>query len=221
MRRIDLKKWPRRRLFELFRSMQFPHFSLTSELDVTRLLAFAKQRELRSYRLALYLVCRAANETPALRLRLENRELIEHESVGIAPTVLGKETLNFVVAPYHKSPARFLAVFGRREAAVRRRKTLNLEGDEQTGTACIYVSCLPWRNFTSITNPLACAEDSIPRITWSAYTPRADRTVMSVSLQCHHALVDGLDVEHFLERLQSLADSPDKVFRTLPPAKKR
>ena len=216
MKQIDLSVWNRREIYKIFRAMQFPHFSVSSELDVTALLAFAGEHNLSSYGLVLYLVCRAANEVPAFRLRLHGETVVEHETLSIAPTTAWKEGLfNFVVAPYHKDPAQFLKIYSELDARVKAMDHLNLEDDANTGDACVYTSCVPWFHITGGTNPLHSADDAIPRVVWGKYIKREGRTIMGVALQCHHAVADGRDVAVFLEKMQTLADAAPQTFASL------
>ncbi|NLO91470.1 MAG: hypothetical protein GX410_05705 [Elusimicrobia bacterium] len=216
MKKLDIASWDRRDIYKVFRGMGVPHFSISTELDVTALLAFADRKKLPTYPLALYIMCRAANEVRAFRLRLRGEEVVEHESLHIAPTVPWKNGLfNFVTAPYHEDPERFISAYREAEARSRAMDALNLEDDAAVGDAALYTSCVPWFHLAAASNPVFSAEDSIPRVVWGKYVRRGRRSVMGVSVQCHHALVDGRDVALFLQKAQELADGAAAVFAPL------
>ena len=66
----------------------------------------------------------------------------------------------------------------------------------------IYHSTIPWIRFTSFTNAIGHAGDSIPRLVFGRSTEEAGRWRMPVSVEVHHALVDGLDVARFFDRFE-------------------
>jgi chloramphenicol O-acetyltransferase type A len=66
---------------------------------------------------------------------------------------------------------------------------------------------LPWLRFTSFTNALPGGDDSIPRIVFGRCVRDRRRMKMPVAVEVHHALVDGLDVARFFERLAIHVDS--------------
>ena len=66
-----------------------------------------------------------------------------------------------------------------------------------------YLSCLPWLDYTSLDNALPSANDCIPRVSWGKIVPKGDGFDMAMTLQVHHALVDGLQVGQFFEATQT------------------
>jgi chloramphenicol O-acetyltransferase type A len=71
-----------------------------------------------------------------------------------------------------------------------------------------YMSCLPWVDFTAMTNPVDGPDDCVPRVTWGKFVPHSGAWRLSVSVQVHHALVDGLHLGRFYETLQSRLTLP-------------
>nr|HRC84111.1 CatA-like O-acetyltransferase [Thermoanaerobaculia bacterium] len=71
----------------------------------------------------------------------------------------------------------------------------------------IHYSVLPWVAFTSFAharkhNP----GDSVPKIVFGRHQDRAGRRLLPVSVEVHHALVDGLHVGRFFARFQHYLD---------------
>ena len=54
---------------------------------------------------------------------------------------------------------------------------------------------------TTNAQPVPQPADSNPRITWGRYFTREQRTLLPVSLLCHHALVDGIHIAAFYREL--------------------
>jgi chloramphenicol O-acetyltransferase type A len=74
----------------------------------------------------------------------------------------------------------------------------------------VYMTCIPWVSFTAINHPGNFhPADSIPRIAWGKYFREGERLMMPLSVQGHHALLDGFHVGRYFESIQRLFDRPD------------
>ena len=68
----------------------------------------------------------------------------------------------------------------------------------------LHYSVLPWISFTSFSHARRHrADDSVPKIVFGRYRGDAGAERMPVSVEVHHALVDGLHVGRFLDRMQA------------------
>ena len=65
----------------------------------------------------------------------------------------------------------------------------------------LFISSLPWVSYTALVQPVPQPADSHPRISWGKYFLQAGRTLLPVSILCHHALVDGLHLAAFYQAL--------------------
>jgi len=76
-------------------------------------------------------------------------------------------------------------------------KPTNNRGNE------IFCSVLPWLHFTSFSHAQKQTEhDSIPRIVIGKYKTILNEIAMPVSVEVHHALVNGLHVGQYFGKLQ-------------------
>jgi chloramphenicol O-acetyltransferase type A len=51
--------------------------------------------------------------------------------------------------------------------------------------------------------------DSVPRFAWGKYRQEGDKIIMPLSVQGHHAVMDGLHAGKFYEEFQRLVNLPD------------
>lgn len=204
---IDLERWKRRQHFELFRRLGQPFFSVTVEVDVTRLRQHCRASGASFYLALIFVLLRAINESEALRLRLRDDGVWLHEQIGVGTTILRPdETFGF--ARFDPSPD--FDAFQRAGAA--------LIADVKSSTCLdalaglddvIYHSTLPWLRFTSFTNALSGA-DSIPRVTFGKCVEEGTVHRMPLAVEVHHALADGIDVARFVDAFQRGLDAfPD------------
>jgi chloramphenicol O-acetyltransferase len=203
IRRIDLEAWPRREAYDLFRGFGFPYFSITAEVDVTELRRIPK--ELRgSFSVALvYVLAHAANDVPEFRQRMRGDEVIEHPVVHPSITVLGEDhRFRFCTLAYSPEVSRFTEEAAARIEAVKQAASLWSEPDRDD---FLFFTAIPWVSFTAFVHPAPIqAPDSVPRIAWGRYVDRGGRVVMPLNVQVHHALIDGVHVGRFYERVQEL-----------------
>ena len=198
---IDLRTWKRRDHYLWFRKYEQPFFSLTVEVDVTATWNASRKPANPSFFLSsLFLMLDAANAVEAFRLRLRPRGVWRHDRLAVGPTIMRRdETFGFV----RLEPANTLEQFaaqGNNAIAATVAKT-GLTSPKKTSDDIIFHSVLPWMRFTSFTNALPGKGDSIPRIVFGRCARERGRMKMPVSVEVHHALVDGLDVARFFERL--------------------
>ena len=54
--------------------------------------------------------------------------------------------------------------------------------------------------------------DSIPRISWGKYFEESGKIKLPLSVQAHHALVDGIHVGQYFNTIQEILDDPVKYL---------
>ena len=203
---IDLETWPRRALFAYYQEIAFPAFNLCVEVDVTALLAWVKQEKASFFASFLYALSRAANLTPAFRLRTRPEGVWQHETVHPSFVHLyADDTYGYCLAPFTPDPVAFAA-------AVRHAQAQPQSLDDRGRDDLIFVSCVPWIRFTGLTHPvdLNPALLSIPRFVFGKYAPNGQGEITApLSIQVHHGLMDGLHVGRFLQTLEAIVAAPE------------
>ncbi len=207
-RRLDLDTWSRRAHFEYYKHHEQPFFNICTEVDVTGLVE-ATTGGLHSFFLAaLYLSLRAVNGVEELRLRIRGDEVVEHDEVHGGSTVLRPDrTFGFGYFAYESDYSSFEAA-GREELErVRASRTLEDQGERDD---LVYFSVLPWISFTSFAHARRCpATESNPRVVFGKRSSALGGAWrMPLSIEVHHALVDGLHVSEFLDTFQTMLSAP-------------
>lgn len=201
MKKIEIETWARRKHFEFFKAFDAPHFNVTANVDVTNLYTYAKESNQSFFKLFLYGAVRAANATPELRYRIRGEEVVEHEVVHPSFTVmLDEDVFNFCAATFYEDLPTFL-----QEVTTRMERAANevVVGDDEPDDL-LYITSVPWVTFTSIMHPTHQQQhDSVPRIAWGKFERQGERLVMPLSVQAHHALVDGVHIGKYYETLQA------------------
>jgi chloramphenicol O-acetyltransferase type A len=207
---LDLHTWPRRSAFDFFRGFDIPGFNICTRLDVTRLKQVVKETGVGSLSLAYHFIAiRLANEIAPFRYRLEGERVRIHPVVHGSTTALrADESFGFATLKHHRDFATF-AVEG--AAAIERasRSDAPFEPAEY-GTATVHLTALPWMHFSSYSNARQWGPlDSIPKIAFGRIDAEGDRLWMPLSVEVHHALMDGLHVGRFVQGFEAALREPD------------
>lgn len=215
---LDFSTWPRRQHFDLFRGYEQPFFNLCAEVDVTRLAELCAAPAGPSFFLAsLFLSLSAANEIEPFRYRLRGERVIVYEVVhGGSTVLLPDETFTFAYFDYGPGFPRFAAAASRVLDEVRQDPGALRPSDERDDL--LHYSVIPWVSFTSFAHARRRRkDDSVPKVVFGKHRGAAgERRKMPVSVEVHHALMDGLHVGRFYERFQALLDEAASALE--PPA---
>lgn len=205
---VDLAAWPRRKHFEFFLAYEQPFFNLCAEVDAAQTRAWCRERGLPFSWACWFLCLEAAQGVEALRMRLRGEQVWVHDRLGVATTVAGpQETFRFC----HVEPAdRFSLFLQNAQAAVAAPEVEGMD-DRPEQDALVHGTTVPWLRFTSVSHAKRTVKhpaDSIPKLALGKATPDGARVWMPVSLEAHHALVDGFHAGRFFELLQAGLDDP-------------
>ena len=211
MRHINLETWPRREHFRVFSALGYPHFSLCANVDLTAFYPVVKQRGI-SFNVAIvYVLSRASNAIPEFRYRIRAGEVVEHEIVHPSTTILtGEDLFSFCTFDYTEDFSLFAARAAEQIAYVKEHRTME---DEPGRDDLLYMTAIPWVSFTSIMHPIDLnPADSVPRFAWGKFFKEDKSLKMPLSVQAHHALVDGIHVGKFYAEVQDYLRHPDFVL---------
>ena len=216
-REVELPDAHARKQFAFFEAMNHPHFGMTARVDVAPLLAFAKTGGHSLNRLCVHAVSSAANAVPAFRRRVRYRDadesrdevrgvgaayVVEHARVhpSYAVTSAASEAFSFCEVGF----AEVWGVFAEAAAAVEEAAQAAPSFEDAPGRDdYLFLSAIPWVHFTGLEHAMHYhPHDSVPRITWGKVLREGARAWLPVSVQAHHAVVDGRAMGAFYEALE-------------------
>ena len=211
MQTIDMQSHPRREHFNVFRAFDQPHFNMCANVDLTRFYPFVKQLDYSFTVAAVYVISRASNAIPEFRQRIRGEEVIEHEIVHPSGTILvDEDRFSFCTFDYYEDFSEFAPRAVEMIAYVKEHLTLK---DEPGRDDLLFMSAIPWVSFTSFIHPLLLSPaDSVPRFAWGKIFEDGTHLKMPLSVQGHHALMDGIHVARYYEKVQDYFDHPDTVL---------
>ncbi len=214
---LDLEHWPRRSAFDFYRTFDIPCFNICTRLDVSRLRRAVKDAGLGSMTLAYHFIAiRLANDIAPFRYRLEGERVRVHEQVHGSTTVLREDdSFGFVTLGHERDFARFCAQ-GAAAIAVARQSGTPFDPDKDEA-ATIHMTTLPWLHFSSYSNARRWGvHDSVPKIAFGRIDAEGEHLWMPLSVEVHHAMMDGLHVGRFVERFEAALMEPHSWLASVP-----
>jgi chloramphenicol O-acetyltransferase type A len=210
MHEIDLDTWRRRQHFDLFRTFDHPHFNMCANVELTAFHERVRGSGVSFTVAFVYVIARAANDIPEFRRRIRSERVVEHDRVNPSLTILVDDDLfSFCTIPYGEDLAGFADRATAMIAHVKEHPTLENEPGRDD---LLYMTALPWVSFTSFTHPMQLhPADSIPRFAWGKYFPEGQGLKIPLSVQGHHALMDGIHLARFYARVEDYLQHPEYV----------
>jgi len=212
MKIISLEGWPRRDHYLFFKEFENPNFSLCADMDISRFLPLIKEKGISFTASIMYLVARVANGIPEFRQRVREEGPVEYEVVHPSATVLSKNDLfTFCTVLYQDD---FLDFTRDAMDEIERVKSEPSLEEKVQNDSMLFMSSIPWVSFTSFMHPMKLMPgDSVPRFAWGKFREEGSKIVMPLSVQGHHALMDGLHLGLFYEEFQRLLDQPELLIK--------
>jgi chloramphenicol O-acetyltransferase type A len=210
MHEVDLATWPRRRHFELFNTFDHPHFNMCANLELTAFRQHVRNSGVSFTVAFVYVIARAANAVREFRLRIRSGKVVEHDTVSPSLTILVDDDLfSFCTIPYCDGFTEFADKATAMMAYVKEHPTLEIDPDRDD---LLFMTALPWVSFTSFTHPMQLhPADSIPRFAWGRFFREGQGQKIPLSVQGHHALMDGIHIGKFYARVEDYLQHPGDV----------
>lgn len=197
--KIDINNWERKKTFDFFSKFTNPYATITSQINVNKIVNYAKEHNLSFYGLMSYIVAKTINELDEYKYILEEDGVYKYDEINVSFTNLTKNNLlNFSrTVKFNEDMDTFLEDF---ELAKREcEENINIPYDNEKNK--IYITCFPWKRIASVENPKN-GIDSNARICWGKYFLDNGEYIIDISIQVNHAFQDGYHLAMFFEKLE-------------------
>ena len=208
---LDLKNWSRLNQYKFFKKYDNPFFNICSMLDVTELVNKTKQSQCSFSTSMLYASIFTANQIEEFKYRLKGDNVVVCDSIYAGSTVLNPDnTFNFCYFDYFPD---FQAFNNNAKIQIDLNKKGQTDFDGRNNDLdIIHYSVIPWISFTSFSHPRNYStNDSIPKIVFGKYHLENGKFMMPISIEVHHALMDGFHLGLYLQSLQRILNKPDFI----------
>ena len=198
----------RQKHFDFFNSMDRPHFNICANVEITGFIHFLKEKNLAFTPSIVYFISRVANEIPEFRYRIRAGSVIEHQFLHPSFSVSTEATdvFSFCLVDYVEN---FNAFVNNALVKMEEMKTQPSFEDEVGRDDYLFLSAIPWVAFTGFEHAMHYSPaDSVPRITWGKYFSQNEKIMMPLSVQAHHAVVDGRHTGKYFQLFEKYMQKP-------------
>jgi chloramphenicol O-acetyltransferase len=194
----------RRDRFDFFDRMESPAVNLCFRLDLPDFRPWCKEQGLAPFHVLLCAVLRSILKVENFRYRVHEGEVIRIERLHPSFTVVNQHfDLNFAQFDWSDDVRSFVANGQAAREAAGSMAALNehyLRMSARDVKDQVFVTCMPWLDFTSIQHPMASlATPDIPSLAWGKFRDGLGGLQLPFSVQAHHGFVDGYHI-HLLAR---------------------
>lgn len=197
---IDIETWARKDKFKYYQKAFYPFYSITTKLDITNLKKYTKNRNISFYETMVWICSKAINQINEFKIRIIDNKPYLYDITNPSFTYLkkGSEEYIYLTMPYKNDLNEFLNDI---KLKVENNNEF-LDGFAEADNL-IYLSCIPWFDYTGITNAHENNFDTIPRFGWGKYFEENGRLMMHFSIEVNHMVIDGVHIAKLLENINS------------------
>lgn len=208
---IDLKTWDRRECFEHFTIRAKSTYSLTVNMDISKLIVFIKKNNYRLYPTFTWIVSQAINNHREFKMGYdENGNIGYYDFINPDYSVLNDKTkiMDTLCTEYSSE---FKSYYNE---MVKDLDNFKVSGQRtQVRPNFFIVSCLPWLSYTSFSASNESGEHFLfPMVTWGKYFEQENKILMPVTLQIHHGVADGYHCSLFYSDIENILKNPEKFL---------
>ncbi|MEX5992843.1 type A chloramphenicol O-acetyltransferase [Providencia vermicola] len=206
--KVNIDEWNRKQHFSFYRQAMPCGFSLTTQLDISTLKSVIVKQGYKLYPVMIYLISKAVNHYTESRMAIKEGELVLWDQVNPAYTVFHQQTETFsqLWTEYNDDWSIFLSHYQQDQLLYKDCLDLMAKPDYPENHFCI--SMIPWVSFEGFNLNVANFTDYFPPIfTMGKYHYSGEKVLLPLSVQVHHATIDGFHMARMVNQIQTLCDN--------------
>jgi chloramphenicol O-acetyltransferase type A len=206
---IDLQTWPRGQMFYYFSKMAPTGYSLTVDLDVTQMRSTLKKVGLKYFPAYLWLVTKMLNRHVEFKVAELDGQLGYYDTLTPLYATFHEDDKNFSLmwTDFNEDFSVFYQHYLKSKERYGENHGVLAQPETPPPANCYTVSCVPWITFSHFAvHSYENKPYYFPSIESGKFYEKDGRTLMPLSITCHHATTDGYHVSCFLTDLQKAMD---------------
>lgn len=213
---IDLQSWNRGQMFYYFSKMAPTGYSLTVNVDVTKLKAVCKENGIKFFPAYLCLVTKNLNRQTEFKVAEKDGVLGFYDTLTPLYAAFHEDdkTISFMWTEYSDDFMTFYERYLENGRLYGENHGVLCQPQTPPPPNAYTVSCLPWVSFSHFS--VTSFENKpyyFPSVEAGKYFTEGGRLLMPLSITCHHATTDGYHVKRFLEDFCRDADNFAEFIR--------
>lgn len=207
---IDFTSWPRGQMYWYFSKMAPTGYSLTVSMDVTVLRRTLKEAGYKFFPAYLWLVTKNLNTQQEFKIAIKDGVLGFYDTLTPLYATFHEDdhTFSLMWTEFTDSFPRFYQAYIRNQEQYGQNHGVLSQPQSPPPENAYTVSSLPWTQFTHFAvHSYENKPYYFPSLESGKFVEMDGRTIMPLSITCHHATTDGYHVTRFLESLQKDMDN--------------
>ena len=196
---INPQETSRAEAFSMWMSSPQPMVTVVKTFDVSHLRKASRKTGVKFNVLLCWCICKAASSIEEFYLLPEPEHLYRYDRLAVNVVVLNdKGGITLCDVPYSEDIRQFNADY----LQVTSQAAKTCQGTSLEDAMIIGTSALPQTELDVIVNQYSGRWNN-PFLAWGKYRKGLFKTTLPISLQFHHAQMDGMHVCRFLDNLQN------------------
>ncbi|NLD20073.1 MAG: chloramphenicol acetyltransferase CAT [Clostridiales bacterium] len=211
---LNLQIWSRGQMFYYFAKMAPTGYSLTVNMDVTKLRVATKERGLKFFPVYLWLVTKNLNEQIEFKVAEKDGKIGYYDKLTplYADFHQDDKTFSLMWTEYNEDFEVFYQAYIENQNKFHDNHGVLSQPESPPPENAYTVSCIPWVSFEHFAvHSYENKSYYFPSVEAGKFFEREGKTYMPLSLTCHHATTDGYHVGMFLKSLQNHMDNFETI----------
>ena len=202
MQVIDLKTWDRTMHYMFFKRMDYPQYTICTNIDITNFYNKTKEQGISFYYAMIYAAMYSLNQVENFKYRIHGEQVVLHDIIHPSFTDMSKDTdlFKMVTTEMQASLAEYV---DKASEKAKKQNDYFVKEDLEGRDDLAYITCIPWVSFTHLSHTISFNnDDSVPRLAWGKYFEENGKRLLPFSVQAHHSFVDGIHMGQYIDNLQ-------------------
>ena len=207
---LDLRTWKRGQMFYYFAKMAPTGYSLTVDVDITRMLAVCGEAGVKFFPAYLWLVTKCLNRQEEFRIAEKEGQIGYYDFLTplYASFQEDDQTFSLMWTEFQEDFSVFYRAYLENQKRYGDNHGVLCQNRTVPPENAYTVSCVPWISFRSFSvHSYGNKPYYFPSVEAGRYYESGGSILMPLSITCHHAASDGYHVKCFLEDFQESADN--------------
>lgn len=212
---LDLRTWKRGQMFYYFAKMAPTGYSLTVDVDITRMRAVCKEAGIKFFPAYVWLVTECLNRQTEFRVAEKDGQIGYYDFLTplYASFHEDDKTFSLMWTEFREDFEGFYRAHLDNQARFGDNHGVLCQNHAAPPENAYTVSCVPWISFRGFfVHSYGDKPYCFPSVEAGRYYEREGKILMPMSITCHHASTDGYHVKCFLEAFQEGADHFDRFL---------
>ncbi|MDD3831415.1 MAG: CatA-like O-acetyltransferase [Clostridia bacterium] len=212
---IDIRQWSRGQTFYYFTHMEPTGYSLTVNIDVTRMHRLLKNNNIKFFPAYLWLITKNLNKQVEFKVACVDGKYGYYDTLTPLYAVFHDDdkTFSFMWTTYSDNFSQFYDAYMDNQTKYGNNHGVLAQPDTPPPENSYTVSCIPWIDFQHFAiHSYGNKPYFFPTVESGAFMKKGAKILMPLSLTCHHATTDGYHINLFLHSLRDDIDNFGKYL---------